>query len=90
MLETGQELQLKKKKENIEKNKEMNIVDLPGIYSLSPYSAEEIVARNYIVEEKPDVLIKYNRCHKYRKKYVLDTSNFGNRNSNYCSIKYDG
>ena len=35
----------------------MTIVDLPGIYSLSPYSAEEIVARNYIVEEKPDVLI---------------------------------
>ena len=34
-----------------------DLVDLPGIYSLSPYSAEEIVARNYIVEEKPDVLI---------------------------------
>ena len=39
------------------KNKEIEIVDLPGIYSLSPYSAEEIVARDYIVDEKPDVLI---------------------------------
>lgn len=39
------------------KNKEIEIVDLPGIYSLSPYSAEEIVARDYIVDENPDVLI---------------------------------
>ena len=39
------------------KNKEVEIVDLPGIYSLSPYSAEEIVARDYIVDENPDVLI---------------------------------
>ncbi len=48
---------VEKKEGKYKKNKEMNIVDLPGIYSLSPYSAEEIVARNYIVEEKPDVLI---------------------------------
>lgn len=39
------------------KNKDVEIIDLPGIYSLSPYSAEEIVARDYIVNEKPDVLI---------------------------------
>ena len=45
------------KKVGIIKETENEIVDLPGIYSLSPYSAEEIVARNYIVEEKPDVLI---------------------------------
>ncbi|WP_343347575.1 ferrous iron transport protein B [Terrisporobacter petrolearius] len=48
---------VEKKEGKYKKNKAMNIVDLPGIYSLSPYSAEEIVARNYIVEEKPDVLI---------------------------------
>lgn len=36
---------------------EMTLVDLPGIYSLSPYSMEEIVARNYIIEEKPDAII---------------------------------
>lgn len=48
---------VEKKEGKYKKNKDMNIVDLPGIYSLSPYSAEEIVARNYIVEEKPDVLI---------------------------------
>ncbi|NLI23037.1 MAG: ferrous iron transport protein B [Clostridiales bacterium] len=36
---------------------DVNIVDLPGIYSLSPYSMEEIVSRNYIVRDKPDVVI---------------------------------
>jgi ferrous iron transport protein B len=33
------------------------IIDLPGIYSLSPYSLEEVVARKYLIEEKPDIII---------------------------------
>lgn len=46
------------KKEGIyKKNKEVNIMDLPGTYSLSPYSAEEVIARDYIVKDKPDVVI---------------------------------
>lgn len=46
------------KKEGIyKKNKEIKILDLPGTYSLSPYSAEEIIARDYIVNDKPDVVI---------------------------------
>jgi ferrous iron transport protein B len=46
------------KKEGLyRKNKEFNILDLPGTYSLSPYSAEEIIARDYIVKEKPDAVI---------------------------------
>ncbi|MCI8576416.1 MAG: ferrous iron transport protein B [Lachnospiraceae bacterium] len=39
------------------KDKEVTILDLPGTYSLSPYSAEEIVARDYIVKDKPDAVI---------------------------------
>ena len=35
----------------------ITIVDLPGIYSLSPYTPEEIVTRNYIIDEKPDLII---------------------------------
>lgn len=35
----------------------IDIVDLPGIYSLSPYTPEEVVSRNYIVDEKPDLVI---------------------------------
>ncbi len=36
---------------------DISVVDLPGIYSLSPYSAEELVSRNYIIDEKPDLII---------------------------------
>ena len=35
----------------------MILTDLPGIYSLSPYTLEEVVARNYILQEKPDAII---------------------------------
>lgn len=46
------------KKEGIyKKDKETKILDLPGTYSLSPYSAEEIIARDYIVRKQPDVVI---------------------------------
>ena len=46
-----------KKEGTYKKNKNVVILDLPGTYSLSPYSAEEIIARDYIVKEKPDVVI---------------------------------
>lgn len=46
------------KKEGIYKrDKEVSVIDLPGTYSLSPYSQEEIIARDYIVKESPDVVI---------------------------------
>ncbi len=48
------------KRSGVYKNKnvgEADIVDLPGIYSLSPYSPEEIVSRNFILDEKPDCVI---------------------------------
>lgn len=46
------------KKEGILKgNKDTVITDLPGIYSLSPYSLEEVVARNYLIGERPDAIL---------------------------------
>ncbi len=47
------------KKEGIYKKckEQISIVDLPGIYSLSPYTPEEIISRNYILDEKPDCII---------------------------------
>mgnify|MGYP003290026719 CR=1 FL=1 len=36
---------------------EISIIDLPGIYSLSPYTSEEVISRNYILEDKPDCII---------------------------------
>jgi len=38
-------------------DREIKVIDLPGTYSLSPYSIEEIVTRNFIIEEKPDVIV---------------------------------
>ena len=46
-----------KKEGKYKKDKEVNIIDLPGIYSLSPYSEEEVIARDYLVVEKPDAVI---------------------------------
>ena len=40
----------------------VTITDLPGIYSLSPYSPEEIVARDYLLEGGPDAVINLVRC----------------------------
>jgi ferrous iron transporter FeoB len=48
---------VEKKEGTYKRNKEYLIVDLPGTYSLSPYSIEEIVARDYIIKEQPDVVI---------------------------------
>lgn len=47
------------KREGVYKGKEekIAIIDLPGIYSLSPYTPEEVVSRNYILDEKPDGII---------------------------------
>ena len=47
------------KKEGIYKynDEDINIMDLPGIYSLSPYSSEEVISRNYILDHKPDCII---------------------------------
>lgn len=48
---------VEKKEGKVKNNKEVIIQDLPGIYSLSPYTMEEVVARNYLTEEKPDAII---------------------------------
>jgi len=44
---------------------DLSVMDLPGIYSLSPYTAEEVVSRNYLVHQRPDVIIN-----------IVDATNF--------------
>lgn len=46
-----------RKEGQLKSDKEKTIVDLPGIYSLSPYSPEEVIARRYLAEDRPDVII---------------------------------
>ena len=48
---------VEKKEGKLKGHKDVVLTDLPGIYSLSPYTLEEVVARNYILQEKPDAII---------------------------------
>lgn len=48
---------VEKKEGKLKEHKDIIITDLPGIYSLSPYTLEEVVARNYLLQENPDVII---------------------------------
>lgn len=48
---------VEKKEGKLKGNKEVIIMDLPGIYSLSPYTLEEVVARNYLINDRPDVIL---------------------------------
>lgn len=48
---------VEKKEGKLKKHNEVVVMDLPGIYSLSPYTLEEVVARNYLINERPDVIL---------------------------------
>lgn len=48
---------VEKKEGKLKGHKDVIIEDLPGIYSLSPYSPEEVVSRNYLIDEKPDIIL---------------------------------
>lgn len=48
---------VEKKEGKWKEDKEVVIMDLPGIYSLSPYTLEEVVARNYLITERPDAIL---------------------------------
>ena len=48
---------VEKKEGKLKGHKDVIIMDLPGIYSLSPYTLEEVVARNYLINERPDAII---------------------------------
>ena len=48
---------VEKKEGKLKNHNDVTITDLPGIYSLSPYTLEEVVARNYLVGERPDVIL---------------------------------
>ncbi len=48
---------VEKKEGKLKGQKDVTVTDLPGIYSLSPYTLEEVVARNYLVQERPDAIL---------------------------------
>ena len=48
---------VEKKEGSLKGHRDVTVVDLPGIYSLSPYTLEEVVARNYLIQERPDAIL---------------------------------
>ncbi len=48
---------VEKKSGTVKHKENVNLIDLPGIYSLSPYTLEEVITRDYIINEKPDIII---------------------------------
>lgn len=62
-----------KKEGRLKKYKDVTIIDLPGIYSLSPYTLEEVISRDYLVNEKPDVIINIVDGSNIERNFYLTT-----------------
>ena len=71
----------------IRSTKNCSVVDLPGIYSIRPYTNEEIVTRDFILNEKPDGIINMWMRRTSRE---TDAPAFGNAHSDGVSTQYDG
>ena len=64
---------VEKKEGKFKGDREVTITDLPGIYSLSPYTLEEVVARDYLVNEKPDAIMNLVDASNIERNLYLST-----------------
>ncbi len=64
---------VEKKEGQLKKHKDIKIIDLPGIYSLSPYTLEEVITRDYIIDEKPDLIINIVDASNLERNLYLST-----------------
>ena len=64
---------VEKKEGKLKKHDDVVIMDLPGIYSLSPYTLEEVVARNYLITERPDAILNIIDGTNLERKLYLTT-----------------
>ena len=74
----------------IRNHPEASVTDLPGIYSLSPYTGEEIVSRQFILGRKPRCHHRYHRRHQYRTQPVPDAAAYGARSPHGYRAQHDG
>ena len=70
---------VEKKEGKLKKHKDVTIMDLPGIYSLSPYTLEEVVARNFLIQEKPDAILNIVDGSNLERNLYLTTHLVGER-----------
>ena len=74
----------------IREHKNCSVVDLPGIYSLRPYTSEEIVTRDFILNEKPDGIINIVDATNIERNLYLTLQLLRNAYSDGISLEYDG
>ena len=79
---------VEKKEGKLKGYKDVTIMDLPGIYSLSPYTLEEVVARNYLIGER--CYFKHRRRYKYREKPLFVHAADGAWDSGHHGSQHDG
>ena len=65
---------VEKKEGKLKKYDDVIVTDLPGIYSLSPYTLEEVVARNYLIGERPDAILNIVDGSNLERNLYLTTS----------------
>lgn len=75
---------------DIKGQKNCTVVDLPGIYSLRPYTQEEIVTRDYIINEKPDGIINIVDATNIERNLYLTLQLLELRGANGACLKHDG
>lgn len=75
---------------SIKGHPETDVTDLPGIYSMSPYSSEEIVSRNFVLDEKPKAIINILDATNIELKSVSDDAASGDGYPDGSCLEYDG
>lgn len=66
------------------------VTDLPGIYSMSPYSSEEIVSRNFVLDNHPKAIINIVGCYQYTAKSLPYDAVAGDGCAYGAGVEYDG
>ena len=81
---------VEKKEGKLKGHKDVVIMDLPGIYSLSPYTLEEVVARNYLIGERPDAIINIVDGTNIERNLYLIHTDYGTWYSSNHGNQHDG
>ena len=79
-----------RKREAIRRHPEATVTDLPGIYSLSPYSSEEIVTRDFLLNEKPTGIINIVDASNIERNLYLTMQLMELGIPNGAGLEYDG
>ena len=81
---------VEKKEGKLKGHKDVTIMDLPGIYSLSPYTLEEVVARNYLITDSPDAILNIVDGTNIERNLYLSTQLHGAWYSGCHGNQHDG